>query len=206
MTNDTNMKLESLKEKASYALGTNVAASLENQGLSDIVIENFAKGLGDALSKQDLALAAEEIDAAIRSYMQEAKSSQYKAVTEEGAKFLAENAKRNEVTVLESGLQYEVLVAGEGAKPSANDTVTTHYHGTLLDGTVFDSSVQRGEPASFPVNGVIQGWVEALQLMPTGSKWKLFVPYNLAYGERGAGGAITPFATLIFEVELLSIN
>lgn len=200
------MKLESLKEKASYALGTNVAASLENQGLSDIVIENFAKGLGDALSKQDLALAAEEIDAAIRSYMQEAKSSQYKAVTEEGAKFLAENAKRNEVTVLESGLQYEVLVAGEGAKPSANDTVTTHYHGTLLDGTVFDSSVQRGEPASFPVNGVIQGWVEALQLMPTGSKWKLFVPYNLAYGERGAGGAITPFATLIFEVELLSIN
>jgi len=200
------MKLESLKEKASYALGTNVAASLENQGLSDIVIENFAQGLGDALAKNDLALPSEQIDAAIRSYVQEAKASQHKNAVEEGAKFLAENAKRDEVTVLESGLQYEVMVKGEGAKPKASDRVTTHYHGTLLNGTVFDSSVQRGEPASFPVNGVIQGWVEALQLMPVGSKWKLFVPYNLAYGERGAGGAITPFSTLIFEVELLSIN
>jgi len=107
---------------------------------------------------------------------------------------------------LPSGLQYEIMTAGTGPKPKETDTVTTHYHGSLIDGTVFDSSVKRGEPASFPVNGVIMGWQEALQLMPVGSKWKLFVPHNLAYGERGAGGTIQPFATLVFEVELLEIK
>lgn len=123
---------------------------------------------------------------------------------EEGKAFLAENAKREEVTELESGLQYEVLKEGDGPKPSAADNVTCHYHGTLIDGTVFDSSVQRGQPASFPLNMVISGWTEALQLMPTGSKWRLYLPPHLAYGDRQAGAHIKPNSTLIFEVELLS--
>jgi FKBP-type peptidyl-prolyl cis-trans isomerase FklB len=125
---------------------------------------------------------------------------------EDGKKFLADNSKRENVITLPSGLQYEIIKAGEGPKPNLEDKVTTHYHGTLIDGTVFDSSVDRGEPASFPVNGVIKGWTEALQLMPVGSKWKLFVPYDLAYGERGTGPQIGPYTTLIFEVELISIN
>lgn len=124
----------------------------------------------------------------------------------EGKKFLDENGKRAGVTTTASGLQYEIMQAGTGAKPTANDKVTVHYHGTLLDGKVFDSSVQRGQTIDFPVTGVIAGWVEALQLMPMGSKWKLFIPYNLAYGERGAGGDIGPYETLVFEVELIKIN
>lgn len=123
---------------------------------------------------------------------------------EEGKAFLAENAKRDEVTELASGLQYEIITAGDGPKPTATDNVTCHYHGTLIDGTVFDSSVQRGQPASFPLNMVITGWTEALQLMPTGSKWRLYLPPNLAYGDRQAGAHIKPNSTLIFEVELLS--
>ena len=125
---------------------------------------------------------------------------------EEGANFLAKNAKKEGVISLESGLQYEILKQGSGAKPTINDNVTTHYHGTLIDGTIFDSSVDRGQPATFPVSGVIKGWTEALQLMSVGSKWRLYVPYDLAYGERGAGANIGPFTTLIFEVELISIN
>ena len=125
---------------------------------------------------------------------------------DEGRKFLEENSKKEGVITLASGLQYEVITNGSGDKPKLEDNVTTHYHGTLIDGTVFDSSVDRGEPASFPVGGVIKGWTEALQLMSVGSKWKLYVPYDLAYGERGAGPQIGPYSTLIFEVELLSIN
>ncbi len=124
----------------------------------------------------------------------------------EGQEFLAENGERDGVISLESGLQYEVINEGTGATPALTDKVRTHYHGTLIDGTVFDSSVERGEPISFPVNGVIAGWTEALQLMKVGSKWRLFVPFDLAYGERGAGQDIGPFATLIFEVELLEIE
>ena len=129
-----------------------------------------------------------------------------KLAKEEGANFLAENAKKEGVISLESGLQYEILKQGSGPKPTINDNVTTHYHGTLIDGTIFDSSVDRGQPATFPVSGVIKGWTEALQLMTVGSKWRLYVPYDLAYGERGAGANIGPFTTLIFEVELISIN
>jgi len=124
---------------------------------------------------------------------------------EEGAAFLEENAKRDSVVSLESGLQYEIMTEGDGEKPGPTATVSCHYHGTLIDGTVFDSSVQRGQPASFPLDRVISGWTEALQLMPVGSKWKLFLPPHLAYGERQAGAAIKPFSTLIFEVELLSL-
>ena len=122
-----------------------------------------------------------------------------------GEAFLAENAQREEVTVTESGMQYEVITAGDGERPSASSTVRTHYHGTLVDGTVFDSSYDRGQPAEFPVNGVIAGWTEALQMMPVGSKWRLYLPYSLAYGEAGAGGAIGPYAALVFDVELLDI-
>ncbi|WP_088125977.1 FKBP-type peptidyl-prolyl cis-trans isomerase, partial [Vibrio cholerae] len=128
-----------------------------------------------------------------------------KVAASEGEAFLKDNALRPEVTVLESGLQYEVLVEGNGAIPTSDKSVRVHYHGQLVDGTVFDSSVSRGQPAEFPVTGVIRGWVEALQLMPVGSKWKLYIPHNLAYGERGAGAAIPPFAALVFEVELLDI-
>jgi FKBP-type peptidyl-prolyl cis-trans isomerase FklB len=141
----------------------------------------------------------------IHQRMQSAKAEASKTVVAEGAAFLAENAKREDVTVTESGLQFEVLTAGEGEKPTAASTVRTHYHGTLIDGTVFDSSYERGQPAEFPVGGVIKGWTEALQMMPVGAKWRLYVPHDLAYGEQGAGAAIGPYTTLIFDVELLDI-
>ncbi len=137
--------------------------------------------------------------------LNQAKSEKMKENLEKGEKFLEENKKRPEVVTLESGLQYEILTEGTGAKPKATDTVTCHYHGMLIDGRVFDSSVQRGQPASFPLNRVISGWTEALQLMPVGSKWKLYLPPHLAYGEQQAGPLITPNSTLIFEVELLGI-
>ena len=137
--------------------------------------------------------------------MQAEQAEKAELLAEAGEAFLAENAKRPEITVTDSGLQYEVLVAAEGEKPTRNSTVRTHYHGTLIDGTVFDSSYQRGEPAEFPVSGVIAGWTEALQLMAPGSKLRLYIPHNLAYGERGAGNAIAPFSALIFDVELLAI-
>jgi FKBP-type peptidyl-prolyl cis-trans isomerase FklB len=142
----------------------------------------------------------------IQNYFAKKQSAMSEEKIDEGRIFLEENKKKEGVTTLESGLQYTVITKGTGPKPKLEDNVTTHYHGTLIDGTVFDSSVDRGEPASFPVGGVIKGWTEALQLMNVGSKWKLFVPYDLAYGERGAGQQIGPYSTLIFEVELLSIN
>ncbi len=140
----------------------------------------------------------------LQDLLNKKKNERNAKMIEEGKAFLAENAKRDEVVELESGLQYEIMTAGDGPKPAATDTVTCHYHGTLIDGTVFDSSVQRGQPASFPLNMVIPGWTEAVQLMPTGSKWKLFLAPHLAYGDRQAGAHIKPNSTLIFEVELLS--
>jgi FKBP-type peptidyl-prolyl cis-trans isomerase FklB len=137
--------------------------------------------------------------------MQEAKQEQFAAVVKEGADFLEKNAQREEIQVTDSGLQYEVVNEGSGDTPSAASTVRVHYHGTLIDGTVFDSSYDRGQPAEFPVNGVIKGWTEALQLMSTRDKWRLYVPHDLAYGEQGAGAAIGPYSTLIFDVELLEI-
>jgi len=160
------------------------------------------------LNGEDLAVDPAALDEAFKeiSNRMEAKQAETsKASTSEGEAFLAENAKRDGVTVTASGLHFEVLQEGTGEKPVASSTVRTHYHGTLIDGSVFDSSYDRGEPAEFPVNGVIAGWTEALQMMPVGSKWRLTVPYNLAYGERGAGGSIGPYATLVFDVELLDI-
>ena len=171
-------------------------------------VDAVVDGIRDAFNQEAPKVSDDELRTAfntIHERMQAAKAEEHKAVIEEGVAFLADNAKRDEVTVTASGLQYEVLTQGEGATPAADSTVRTHYHGTLINGSVFDSSYDRGQPAEFPVNGVIKGWTEALQMMPVGSKWRLYVPHNLAYGEQGAGGAIGPYSTLVFDVELLDI-
>lgn len=193
------------KDTASYALGVLFAQNFQDSKNISIDASKMAQGFSDALSGQ-AKISPEVANQIFSAFMAEAQKSQFAGAIEKGRKFLEENGKRAGVTTTASGLQYEVIVAGTGVKPTATDKVTTHYHGTLLDGRVFDSSVQRGQPIDFPVNGVIAGWTEALQLMPTGSKWRLFIPYNLAYGERGAGGMIGPYETLIFEVELIKVN
>ncbi len=189
----------------SYSLGLLLANNLKQQGISGYDEEELLKGLRDALNDKaqlDYATANLEVQKGMRAERQ-AKAT---ANLEAGRRFLEENAKRKGVKVTDSGLQYEILKKGNGPKPGPADKVKVHYHGTLIDGTVFDSSVERGQPISFPVNGVIKGWQEALQMMPVGSKWKLYIPSELAYGERGAGAAIPPNAVLIFEVELLGIE
>ena len=193
-------------DSVSYSLGVNIGENIKAQ-FPDIDLNNFEAAIKDVLdNKKEPKITGADAQKVIQDFFKKQQAKASESVIEEGEKFLIDNAKRNEVTTLESGLQYEILKTGEGPKPSLNDQVTTHYHGTLIDGTVFDSSVDRGEPATFPVSGVIKGWTEALQLMSVGSKWKLFVPYDLAYGERGAGPQIGPFTTLIFEVELIKIN
>ncbi|MCB0618286.1 MAG: FKBP-type peptidyl-prolyl cis-trans isomerase [Saprospiraceae bacterium] len=189
-------------DSVSYSLGVLVAQDLKSQGFDDINPEAFSQALADVMNGRELKVGEEEASMVFQTYAMQKQEEKNKAQKT----FLEENAKREGVTTLPSGLQYEVLKKGEGESPSATDKVTVHYHGTLIDGTVFDSSVERGEPATFPVNGVIKGWVEALQLMQVGDKWKLFIPSELAYGSRGAGQVIGPGATLVFEVELLSIN
>ena len=194
-------------DKASYSLGMNIGASLKGEGVSQINAEMFAKGLSDMLNGSKLELSMQEAYETIQDFLAKANAAKFSKNITEGKNFLEENGKRPGVVTLPSGLQYEIITQGNGPKPKATDPVTTHYHGTLIDGTVFDSSVQRNQPASFPVNGVIQGWVEALQLMPVGSKWKLYVPSELAYGANPhPGGPIEPHMTLIFEVELLAIK
>ena len=191
-------------DKASYSLGMNIGASLKGEGVSQINAEMFAKGLSDMLNGSKLELSMQEAYETIQDFLAKANAAKFSKNITEGKNFLEENGKRPGVVTLPSGLQYEIITQGNGPKPKATDPVTTHYHGTLIDGTVFDSSNQ---PASFPVNGVIQGWVEALQLMPVGSKWKLYVPSELAYGANPhPGGPIEPHMTLIFEVELLAIK
>lgn len=193
-------------EKVSYALGMSLGHSLINSGVKKIDVEKLMKGINDVMQGAKLDLTVEEAQIAINEYFQKQQEQAAAINIAEGKEFLENNAKRPEVTTTESGLQYEVITMGNGEKPAATDKVKVHYHGTLLDGTVFDSSVRRGQPASFGVNQVIAGWVEALQLMPVGSKWKLFIPSQLAYGQHGAGEHIGPHATLIFEVELLDIE
>ncbi|MBX2873514.1 MAG: FKBP-type peptidyl-prolyl cis-trans isomerase [Saprospiraceae bacterium] len=193
-------------DSLSYSMGILVAQNLKQQGFNDLNGAAFAKGLEDVMQGNALQISPEQANQIAQQYLTEVKSKAHAGTIEAGKKFLAENANREEVTALPSGLQYEVMNEGSGVKPTANDKVSVHYHGTLLDGTVFDSSVKRGQPAEFGVTQVIPGWVEALQLMPTGSKWKLFIPYNLAYGDKGAGPTIKPFSTLVFEVELLGIK
>ncbi len=203
---DNPAKSQTKMDSISYSLGVLIAQNLKNQGFKDVKSSDLAAGIDDVLAGRELKINLQECNNTIQDYSTKQREKESGALIEGGKKFLEENGKRKEVVTLPSGLQYEIIKAGNGPKPAATDQVTVHYHGTLIDGTVFDSSVKRGEPATFPVNGVIQGWVEALQLMPVGSKWKLFIPYNLAYGERGAGQSIKPYSTLIFEVELLSIG
>jgi FKBP-type peptidyl-prolyl cis-trans isomerase FklB len=191
--------------KVSYALGLSLGNNLKNSGIDKLDYAQLAKGIADVLDNNPLEMSVQEAQAVISDFFQALQEKASQGTIEEGKAFLEANAKRTEVTTLASGLQYEVITAGVGATPQASDTVKVHYHGSLINGTVFDSSVQRGEPATFGVTQVISGWVEALQLMPVGSKWKLYIPSDLAYGARGAGQQIGPHTTLVFEVELLDI-
>lgn len=192
-------------DKISYALGMSFATNLINSGVKTINVEKLTEGLTAILENTKTEMTPEEAQTTLNTYFGKLQSEQFEQIKSAGETFLKENGKKENTVTTDSGLQYQILQQGDGKIPQATDTVKVHYHGTLIDGKVFDSSVQRGEPATFGVTQVIQGWVEALQLMPVGSKWKLFIPYNLAYGERGAGQSIQPYATLIFEVELLEI-
>ena len=201
-------KLETIEQRVSYGVGRQLGDQLRNNPFKDFDVSAVQAGLADAIANAASQVSDEDLNEAfgiVSQKMQELEQAEAKEKSAEGEAFLVENAKRDEVTTTESGLQYEVIATGEGAKPTAASTVRVHYHGTFVSGDIFDSSVDRGQPAEFPVGGVIAGWTEALQLMTEGSKWRLYVPYNLAYGERGSQGAIPPYATLIFDVELLTI-
>ena len=193
-------------DSLSYSLGVLLGQNLQSQGFENIDEPSLTKGIHDMLAGNEPKVSMEEANTIIQQYMQKKQEAKFESNIAEGKAFLEANAQREEVTILPSGLQYEVLKEGNGSKPSATDKVTVHYHGMLIDGTVFDSSIERGQPATFGVNQVIKGWTEALQLMPEGSKWKLYIPSDLAYGSRGAGPKIGPYSTLIFEVELLKVN
>ena len=192
-------------EKVSYALGLSLGNNLVGSGVTSLDYTLLAKGIKDVMEKNKPDMSFEEAQSVITLFFEELQAKISEKGQAEGKEFLALNAQRPEVITLASGLQYEILAEGEGSIPTSTDSVKVHYHGTTLDGNIFDSSVRRGEPATFGVTQVISGWVEALQLMPVGSKWKLFIPSDLAYGAQGAGQAIAPHATLIFEVELLEI-
>ena len=200
------MDLSTQRDSVSYSLGVNIAFNLKDQGFEDLNAEALGKAVADVFANSKLMIEPEKGEQIINEYFKHIQKRKFEKNIIEGEKFLKENAAKEGVITLKSGLQYKVLKEGTGPKPKATDEVTTHYHGTLINGTVFDSSMDRGQPASFPVNGVIPGWVEALQLMNTGSKWRLFVPSALAYGSRGASEQIGPHTTLIFDVELISIN
>jgi len=211
--------LDTDKAKESYAIGYSIGEDFKQQGLN-VDAKVLAKGMADAVAGGEAMLSEEqrmEIFAALQQRMMEQQQAQMAEQEKEraaqgeqnladGKAFLEDNAKKEGVVTTDSGLQYQILEEGKGVPPIKSDKVTVHYHGTLIDGTVFDSSVERGEPATFPVGGVIPGWVEALQLMKPGAKWKLFIPAELAYGERGAGPVIGPNSVLVFDVELLGIN
>lgn len=194
-----NLKAQSTMDSLSYSVGVVLGKSLKQQGIDQVDAVSLARAIEDYLGGKDLAIDERSAGQNVNKYLREKQAGA-------GEAFLSENGKREGVTTTASGLQYEVLKEGDGPKPKSNQKVTVHYHGTLIDGTVFDSSVERGRPASFGVTQVIQGWVEGLQLMSKGSKYKFYIPYNLAYGERGAPPKIQPYAALVFEVELLDIN
>ncbi|MBG9993923.1 FKBP-type peptidyl-prolyl cis-trans isomerase [Pseudoalteromonas sp. NZS127_1] len=195
-------------EKASYGIGLQMGEQLKSNPFEGLNLNSVFEGMKDAYAGSAFQVEIPEIQAAfekINEEIQARREEESQVLSAEGISFLEENAKRPEITVTESGLQYEVLATGEGEKPTAESTVRVDYHGTLINGTVFDSSYERGQPAEFPVGGVIKGWTEALQMMPVGTKWRIYVPHELAYGERGAGAAIAPFSTLVFDVELHEI-
>lgn len=200
-------------DKVSYALGLGIGSQLMSMGADSLNIDDFAQAIKDTISGAELKVSHKESQQIVQEFFKEQEAKQRaqaaengKVAREEGEKFLAENAKKDGVQVTESGLQYSVIKEGTGKSPKATDTVVCHYEGFLTNGTVFDSSLQRGEPAAFPLNAVIAGWTEGLQLMKEGGKTRFFIPYNLAYGEAGAAGAIPPYAALIFDVELLEVK
>lgn len=193
-------------EAVSYCVGMSLGGSLMQQNLEQLSPEKIAEAISDAFEGKQMKYTPEEANAIIQKYLQVQGEKKFASNKEAGEKFLAENAKRDGVVTTDSGLQYEILNEGDGDRPAPTSTVTVHYHGTLTDGTVFDSSVKRGEPATFGVNQVIKGWTEALQLMPKGSKYRLYIPQDLAYGAQPhPGGPIEPFMALVFDVELLDI-
>ena len=196
------------EEIASYGIGLQMGQQLGSAFEGVSLVAGLA-GIKDAFEGKEPQVDPDEINSAfqiVQQQLKEAEAGKAETYAADGIAFLEQNAVRSEVTVTESGLQYEVITDGDGEKPGSTSTVSTHYRGTLIDGTEFDSSYSRNQPTEFPVNGVIAGWTEALQLMTVGSKWKLFIPYQLAYGEQGAGGAIGPYQTLVFELELLEIK
>ena len=193
-------------DKISYALGLSMGQNLMGSGVEKLNYQDLAAGIEDVLTHAQPKITYQEAQQVLNQFFPELEAKVAGAAKAEGEKFLAENAKREGVKTTASGLQYEILEPSLGQKPKATDTVRVHYEGTLIDGTVFDSSYRRGESITFPLNGVIKGWTEGLQLMSIGSKYKFFIPYQLAYGERGAGASIPPYAALIFTVELLGIE
>ena len=200
-------------DKLSYALGIGIGSQLAGMGAKELNIDDFAQAIKDVISGSELKVDNAEAQTLVQNFFQEQEAKQQAAAAEAGkvAKaageaFLAENGKKDGVVTLPSGLQYQVLKEGNGKKPSATDQVVCHYEGTLIDGTVFDSSYQRNQPATFGLTQVIAGWTEGVQLMQEGAKYRFFIPYNLAYGERGAGAQIPPFAALVFDVELIEVK
>ncbi|MCI7272714.1 FKBP-type peptidyl-prolyl cis-trans isomerase [bacterium] len=192
-------------EKLSYALGMVIGHNLKGMGVKGLDAAQFAQAAAAVIEGTATTLTDAEAQQLVSDFVQRQQAEAGKAVREDGERFLAENAKKEGVTVLPSGLQYTVIKEGNGSKPKATDKVKCHYEGTLPNGTVFDSSYRRGEPAVFPLNGVIAGWTEGVQLMAEGAKYRFFIPYHLAYGERGAGQAIPPYAALVFDVELIEV-
>lgn len=199
-------------DKVSYALGLGIGRQLSQMGADSLNIDDFAQAIKDILAGKEPAVSDAEAQTLVKDFFekQEAKqraaaAEKIKDTKEKGEKYLAENAKKEGVVTLPSGLQYQVIKEGNGRKPKATDKVKCHYEGMLIDGTLFDSSIQRGEPATFPLNGVIAGWTEGLQLMQEGAKYRFFIPYQLGYGEHGAGASIPPFAALVFDVELIEV-
>ena len=199
-------------DKVSYALGLGIGQQLAQMGASDLNIDDFADAIKDVINDNELKVSHKDAQTIVQKYFRQQeerinaqRAEQGKAAKAEGEKFLAENGKKEGIVTLPSGLQYEVIREGNGKKPKATDQVRCHYEGTLINGQVFDSSYQRNEPAVFPLNQVIPGWTEGLQLMQEGAKYRFYIPYILAYGESGAGASIPPFATLIFDVELLEV-
>ena len=200
-------------DKLSYALGLGIGRQLSQMGADDLNVADFAQAVKDMIDGKEPQVPTAEAQQIVEDFFRRQEEKQraeaaekYKGAKSEGEKYLSENAKKEGVTTLPSGLQYQVLKEGNGKSPKATDKVVCHYEGMLIDGTMFDSSIQRGEPATFPLNGVIAGWTEGLQLMKEGAKYRFFIPYQLGYGERGAGASIPPFATLVFDVELIEVK
>ncbi len=205
----TENTIKTNADKVSYGIGLQLAQQVKGQSFPGFNVDALIIGLRDIFDNEPLRFPEDEMQAAFSAINQQVQEAAASAATENksaGTAFLEENAKKDGVITTESGLQYEIITEGTGPKPTQSDMVVTHYHGSLIDGTVFDSSVNRGEPAQFPVNGVIQGWIEALQLMPVGSKWRLTIPSDLAYGDQGSAPVIGPGATLIFDIELIEIK